>query len=223
MTSGALKPDMINRIGGFLLSGALHLAAGLALFYVSEQGVPLRGPMGGDHGDVLVVELIPLERAGGAPGDSMVDDNGPKIEESSDLPLPGPEHMRVSPPEPRASGSATSDLAASSDAPGDARQMADLPSSEVLVYRQRLENHLARYRVYPADARAAGRQGVVTVNFSMTGEGRVLDAWVETSSGISDLDAEALAAIMRAQPLPALPRSWPGRLDVSLPVTFRLG
>lgn len=223
MTRGALKPDLSSRIGGFLLSSALHLAAGLALFHVADQGVPLRGPSGGDSGNVLVVELIPLERSGSPTGDSVVRQDGPKVEKPAD---PPPLQLKVSPEtprEPRASGAATSDLAASSKEPGDTRQMADLPSSETLAYRQRLESHLARYRIYPESARAAGRQGIVTVYFTVTQQGHVLQAWVETSSGISDLDAEALAAVLRAQPLPALPRSWPGQLDISLPVSFRLG
>jgi protein TonB len=223
VTWGGLKPDIGIRIASFLLSGALHLAAGLALFYTSDDGVPLRGPVGGDSGQVLVIELIPLDRAGGTPGDSDADQDGREAKAALTTPPPGPEGSPDIQLEPRASGPATSDLAASSEEAGDAREMADLPSSEVLAYRQRLESHLARYRVYPTDARTAGRQGVVTVHFTMTRDGHVLESWVETSSGVSDLDAEALAAILRAQPLPVYPRDWPGRLDVSLPVTFRLG
>jgi protein TonB len=223
VTTGGIKPDIGTRIGSFLLSGVLHLAAGLALFSASDDGVPLRGPAGGDTGQVLVVELIPLDRTGGTPGESHADADGREAEATLAPPPPGAEGSQDIPLEPRASGAATSDLAASSEEPGDTRQMADLPSSEVLAYRQRLEGHLARYRVYPAGARAAQRQGVVTVHFTMTAAGNVLQAWVETSSGVSDLDAEALAAILRAQPLPAYPRNWPGQLDVSLPVTFRLG
>ena len=173
---------------------------------------------------MLVVELVPLDRAGGAPGRSTAEEKG-RASEATDAPPPPPgrDGAELAPREPSAAGASTADLAASSDRPGDARQMADLPSSEVLAYRQRLENHLARFRTYPATARAAGREGVVTVNFTMIRDGRVLDAWVETSSGVRELDEEAVAAILRAQPLPALPRSWPGRLPVSLPVTFRLG
>lgn len=225
MTAGGLKPDLGSRVLGFALSGALHLAAGLALIYASDEGVPLRGPAAGDSGHVLVVELIPLDRDGGAPGDSATDEKG-RAPNAMDAPPPRPpgrDGAEEAPREPRAAGAATADLAASSDQPGDARQMADLPSSEVLAYRQRLENHLARYRTYPAAARAVGRQGVVTVHFTMTRDGRVLEAWVETSSGVSELDEEAVAAVLRAQPLPPLPSSWPGRLPVSLPITFRLG
>lgn len=221
MTAGGLKPDLGSRLWGLALSGALHVAAGLALIYASDRGVPLRGPDGGDSGQVLVVELVPLDRAGRAPGDSATEERGRALSTTDAPPPPPPGRAGVT-ETPRGLRAASADLVASSDQRGEARQMADLPSSEILAYRQRLESHLARYRTYPAAARSLGRQGVVTVNFTMTREGRVLDAWVETSSGVSELDAEAVAAILRAQPLPAVPSHWPGRMPVSLPVTFRL-
>lgn len=224
MTRDGLKPDAGSRFAGLLLSGVLHLAAGLALLRTSDEGVPLRGPPGGDTGDVLVVELIPVGRAGGAQGTGTADAKERKPDTPPAVSSPaGPHGIADTAPVSRASGSPTADPAASSEKSGEAPEMADLPSAEVLAYRQRLEAHLARFRIYPANARSAGHQGTVTVHFSMTREGQVLDGWIETSSGISDLDAEALAAILRAQPLPAFPTEWPGRLNVSLPVAFRLG
>lgn len=224
VTAWGFKTDLNSRIMGLALSAAFHLAVGVAMVHANKQGAPLRGPSGGDAGQILFVELIPLDRSGGPRGDRAADHGGVALVET---PLPSPSSAtngtREPVREPRASGAATSDLSASSENQGDTRQMSDLPSSEVLAYRQRLESHLARYRIFPAGARSAGREGVVTVYFNMTREGRVLDAWVETSSGAGDLDAEALSAILRAQPLPLLPQSWPDRIDVSLPVTFRLG
>ncbi|MGI9360976.1 MAG: energy transducer TonB family protein, partial [Parasphingorhabdus sp.] len=95
--------------------------------------------------------------------------------------------------------------------------------ADVLAYRQRLEAHLARYRIYPQSAREAGREGVVMLHFVMMKDGRVIQAWVGESSGVNDIDREAVAAVFRAQPLPALPQGWPTRLNVELPVTFKLG
>jgi protein TonB len=51
----------------------------------------------------------------------------------------------------------------------------------------------------------------------------VIDAWIDTSSGVSTIDQEALEAVARAQPLPPFPSDWPGKVDFSLPVTFKLG
>lgn len=226
MTTGGFKPDLNSRIAGFLLSGVIHLAAGFALFYANTPGGLVRGPNGGDLGDTLVVELIPLDRTAGARGAHAIDQSGngnaPRATAAPAISSLKPRAVGL-PRERLAPGTATSDQSASTEEHGDDRQMSDLPSSEVAAYLQRLESHLARYRVFPAAARSAGSEGVVTVYFSVTREGSVLDAWVETSSGVSALDAEALAAILRAQPLPGLPQSWPGRINVSLPISFRLG
>jgi periplasmic protein TonB len=99
---------------------------------------------------------------------------------------------------------------------------ASLPDAELLAYRTRLEAHLARFRIYPASARSAGQEGTVHLRFLMDHEGRVIDAWIEGSSGISDIDREALASVVRAQPLPSLPAGWPDRMDISLPIEFEI-
>lgn len=224
MTLGGLKPDLSGRIGALLLSAALHAAAGVALLHPNDQqGMPVHAAAAGDAGMSIPVELVSFERAGSPPDDSALGRDAPPSEHPSN-PLPAdPDERREKRRGPLAPEAGTNDTTASSAGQEDTRQMADLPNSEALAYRQRLESHLARYRVYPVGARTAAQQGVVTVYFTMTRDGRVLKAWVETSSGVSDLDAEALAAVIRAQPLPRYPESWPAQLDVSLPVTFRLG
>lgn len=222
MTLAGLKSEFSLRVTAVLLSGAVHLAAGLAFFHVREQAAPVRGAVAGEASSIMVVELVRPESISlvpGNPGPELQDDTlEVRSTPSAHAPATQGETARGS----ETAGARANDVA-TSGAAGEAGQMADLPSSEVFAYRKRLESHLARFRVYPADARTAGLQGVVTIYFTMTRDGAVLDAWVENSSGVSDLDTEALAAIMRAQPLPAPPHSWPGRMDVSLPVTFRLG
>ncbi len=49
---------------------------------------------------------------------------------------------------------------------------------------------------------------VVVVRFTIARDGRVLDATVETSSGVSILDRSSLRAVMLADPLPPLPNSY---------------
>lgn len=218
-----MADDLPSRLGALLLSGTLHLAAGLLLFATATDGVPERGRQRADSGVVLVVELVPLEQMSGEASARPI-----SPDEAQEPPSATPantvaegetEAMR----QPRAAGQAASEPASAAETLGDAHDMATLPNAEVLSYRRRLEAHLARYRVYPPAARAAGHEGVVTLHFVMTAEGEVLNAWIETSSGFAQIDAEALSAIRRAQPLPAFPRGWPGKLDVSLPVTFTLG
>jgi protein TonB len=50
---------------------------------------------------------------------------------------------------------------------------------------------------------------VVVVGFTIARDGRILDASVETSSGVSILDRSSLRAVMLSDPLPPLPNSYP--------------
>lgn len=218
-----MADDLPSRLGAFLLSGTLHLAAGLLLFAAAKDGVPERGQQRGDSGVVIVVELQPFDHLS---GEAAARPTSRDEQEEAQTEAPAhttPDGQTEALQEPRAAGQAARELTSAAETLGDARDMATLPNAEVLSYRRRLEAHLARFRVYPPAARAAGHEGVVTIHFVMTGDGQVLDAWIETSSGYAPIDAEALSAIRRAQPLPAFPRGWPGKLDVSLPVTFTLG
>ena len=53
--------------------------------------------------------------------------------------------------------------------------------------------------------------------------GHVLSFQMAGSSGWADLDDEARALIVRAQPLPPLPGDYPGEtLDLIVPVVFSL-
>ncbi len=72
-------------------------------------------------------------------------------------------------------------------------------------YYARLLAQLNRVKRYPAAARTAHVEGVVMLHFVMNADGRVLSFEIATSSGKPLLDAEALALIARAQPLPPDP------------------
>lgn len=208
-----------------LLSASIHLAVGWALVVAGTSGTPRPGKADRDIGDVMVVELIPLDRMNLPEPSSaeFVDSNAdPKL----DPPLPVGSRIDR-PSSSRQSLSATGEGSTigmhSTPERADARAMADLPSSEVLAYRSRLQSHLARYRLYPPSARSDGAEGVVQLHFVMDRQGRVADAWIESSSGVAEIDREALAAVFRAQPLPPLPTGWPERLDISVPIAFKLG
>jgi protein TonB len=91
------------------------------------------------------------------------------------------------------------------------------------VFLGRLLAQLNRFKQYPRSARAARIEGVVMLHFVMDAEGKVLSFEIAKSSGRPILDAEALALIQRAQPLPALPASFPTRtLDAVVPIEFYL-
>jgi len=87
-------------------------------------------------------------------------------------------------------------------------------------FQQRLLGHIARYQRYPSGAKAQRLSGNVDVQFVLTRDGRLEGAWVRGSSGLAILDREAIAAIMRAQPLPMIPAELPERLSVSLQLSF---
>ena len=72
-------------------------------------------------------------------------------------------------------------------------------------YRERLAAHLQRYKRYPPELRAAGVRGVARLTFTVNRSGHVLSSRLTGSSGNSSLDAETLAMIRRAQPLPSFP------------------
>jgi protein TonB len=90
-------------------------------------------------------------------------------------------------------------------------------------FLDRLLAQLNRFKQYPRAARQARIEGVVMLHFLMDAQGKVQSFEVAKSSGRPVLDAEALALIQRAQPLPALPADYPTRtLDAIVPIEFSL-
>jgi periplasmic protein TonB len=87
----------------------------------------------------------------------------------------------------------------------------------------RLLAQFNRFKQYPRAARQARIEGVVMLHFVMDAQGKVQSFEIAKSSGRPVLDAEALALIQRAQPLPALPADYPTRtLDAIVPIEFSL-
>jgi TonB family protein len=90
-------------------------------------------------------------------------------------------------------------------------------------FQARLLAQLNRFKQYPRAARQARIEGVVMLHFVMAADGRVQSFDIAKSSGRPVLDAEALALIQRAQPLPALPADYPTpTLDAIVPIEFLL-
>ena len=72
-------------------------------------------------------------------------------------------------------------------------------------YRSLLASHLQRFKQYPDGARANRDQGITSLNFTVTRNGRVTGSRLARSSGFASLDQETMALIQRAQPLPSFP------------------
>jgi len=92
------------------------------------------------------------------------------------------------------------------------------PSWQTLLLK-----HLQRFKNYPSAARDRGEQGEVELAFTIDRNGHVLSRRIAASSGHADLDAEALAMVARAQPLPAFPPSMTQpQQDFTVPIHFSL-
>jgi protein TonB len=86
-----------------------------------------------------------------------------------------------------------------------------------------LLKHLQQFKSYPSSARARNEQGVVLLEFTTDRDGHVLSRRIVTSSGFAELDAEVLALVQRAQPLPAFPPSMSEeQLHLTVPIRFSL-
>jgi protein TonB len=151
-----------------------------------------------------------------------VDDRKP--DEQSQEPLPqeqnkehaAPAPLTTSPP--RVNTTTTADTAAA-PAPGTSA----IPASIQASWQRALISHLNRFKRYPEAARARGIQGLVKVEFTIDREGRIVAAHVAQSSGSSALDAEALATLRRANPLPAPPvKAADATFYLVLPIHFRI-
>jgi protein TonB len=82
---------------------------------------------------------------------------------------------------------------------------------------------LEQYKRYPSEAQARRAEGVVTLNFRVNRNGRVLAREIVRSSGHPELDKEVVSMIERAQPLPPFPPSMPeDQLALTVPIRFSL-
>ena len=87
-------------------------------------------------------------------------------------------------------------------------------------WQSRLMAHLERRKRYPRSARRARQEGVAQVRFTIDGSGNVQSVALARSSGVAELDAEVVAMVRRASPVPAPPPGV-GRTIV-VPVQFNL-
>ncbi len=90
-------------------------------------------------------------------------------------------------------------------------------------YMSTLQVWLERHKKYPYQARRANIEGTVILYFEIDREGKVLESYIQQSSGYSLLDDAVLDMLRRAQPLPAMPDDMNQKnLVLILPVQFYL-
>jgi protein TonB len=93
----------------------------------------------------------------------------------------------------------------------------------IASWRDLLMARLQQNKRYPSGAEARRDQGVVTLNFTVDRNGKVLARSIAKSSGVAALDDEVLAMIQRAQPLPAFPAAMAqASVNLTVPIRFSL-
>lgn len=151
------------------------------------------------------------------------------------VPAPAPRRVPPRPALPRATASRPApdarqpvsvEATASSAVPAPATAPLAPPApsaSQAPAWQGMLLGRLQRAKRYPDGARGRREEGVASLTFSMSRDGQVLSARIARSSGSEELDAEALAMVRRAEPLPAPPADVPGNpITLTVPVRFSL-
>jgi periplasmic protein TonB len=143
-------------------------------------------------------------------------------EQEAEVALPVPELPKPPSEErpPTAQPSVTMPSVPAPPTPG-----AEVAPSNVVVRRweSALVAHIERFKRYPAEARAHDEHGVTRVAFTIDRDGRVLASHVVQSSGSPALDAETLAMLNRAQPMPRPPAQLAtNELSFVVPVRFNI-
>jgi len=105
-------------------------------------------------------------------------------------------------------------------APGPAASRAGSPGADADAYRASLYARIYAAVRYPESARERGAEGVAVVSFSFDARGQVTSAGLAQSSGDAALDAEAVASVRRASPLPPPPEGAPRAY--AIPLRYRL-
>jgi periplasmic protein TonB len=144
-------------------------------------------------------------------------------EEVAEVALPIPEPPTPAPPTvaspPTADPSVTMPAVAALPTPG----AEVVPAAVLKRWESALVAHIERFKQYPAEARARDERGVARVAFSIDHEGRIIASHVVQSSGSAALDAESLAMLARAQPVPHPPAALPdSELSFVVPVRFNI-
>ena len=105
-------------------------------------------------------------------------------------------------------------------APSPAASRPGSPGADVDAYRASLYARIYAGVRYPELARERGAEGVAVVSFSFDARGQVTSAALAQSSGDAALDAEAVASVRRASPLPPPPEGAPRAY--AIPLRYRL-
>ncbi len=237
MTASALHwfDDDPRALRCWIISGA----AVLCVYAVVAGGLLLWRPQPdqiGDDSSVISVELAPIDSV----ADAKQTDVAPAPEEMVEQkatplqPQKQPERPKVEeqpPPEPAPSAIALPEekkppVPVEEQRPPAPETAAPVRGGAPRIepsWESRLFRKLQQAKRYPSEARARDEQGVVTLTFSIDRNGHVTARRVAKGSGYAALDDEAMALVMRAQPMPAFPPSMTeAEISLTVPIRFSL-
>ena len=209
-------PNRIN-IGGLICSCVAHgvIVGG---FFFSNWNAPPRMRSQRESRQPLVFEFIPLAAEGNS--SRVVAASSPQPPTAATGPTPARPLAAVQPVRLLHVGiieqrSASAPANAGGAPAGDS-------GVELDAYQRQLFEIVARNSRYPAEARRLRLSGITHLAFRLDRIGKVLDSWVQESSGSEVLDDAALDALMRSQPLPPIPPSLPPRMDFVIEIDSSL-
>jgi len=98
------------------------------------------------------------------------------------------------------------------------------PSPNVLaIYSARISAHVQKNLRYPLASLRRDERGTAIVIVTVNKDGRVLSSKLENPTGRRLLDEEAIAVIVRANPMPVIPPEIErGELELRIPVVFNI-
>lgn len=122
-------------------------------------------------------------------------------------------------------GNMSGNLAAGERLAGAPHGEADpaIEAGEIDIFKSAVAEKIRRNLKYPERCRRRGAEGAVRVAFEIGPDGKVNSVSVEKSSGDSDLDEAAAAAVSEGSPYIPIPAALKGRtVSFKLPLNFKL-
>ena len=99
----------------------------------------------------------------------------------------------------------------------------DVIKESILRYQDSVKQKIQEERRYPRWALRLGREGAVRISFILLSSGEIEDVRLLGSSGIDELDTEAIDAVKRASPFLPFPDNFAkSELQFEIDIVFRI-
>ena len=144
-------------------------------------------------------------------------------DQEAEVALPTPEPPKPTPPTEIRPATAMPSVAVPAVAAPPTPGAQVVPAAVVKRWESALVAHIERFKRYPPEARAHDERGVARISFTIDQDGWVRASRIVQSSGYPALDAESLAMLNRAQPMPHPPAHLPSsELSFVVPIRFNI-